>query len=577
MIALLKKYLRPSWLLLLGVIALQIIATLTSLELPGRNARIIDEGVAKGDTATIWLLGWQMLGLSTVQIVAQVAAALLGARTAMRLGRDLRSAIFDKVLSFSSREVNRFGAPSLLTRTTNDVQQVQQLVLMSCIMLISAPIMMIGGVIQALREDAGLSWLIVVAVIVLAALVGIVVGSVGPLFAKMQRQIDSLNRVAREQITGIRIIRAFVREDHEKHRFDVANTNITTTTTQVGRWMSFLFPIVMLVMNISTIGVLWFGAHRIDQGHMQVGQLTAFMTYLMQILMSVMMTTMMVIIVPRAIVCARRIREVLDTDSTVVWEDNGRQDLGDHGHVELCNVEFTYPGAQSPVLHDISFEVLPGRTTAIIGSTGSGKTTLTNLIPRLYDATAGQVIIDGINVRDADPDALWSHIGFVPQKPYLFSGTVASNLRHGKPDASDGELWHALEVAQAADFVREMPEQLQAPIAQGGTNVSGGQRQRLAIARALVKDPDIYVFDDSFSALDVATDARLRMALAAETKQSAVLIVAQRVSSIMDADQILVLDDGRIVGQGTHKELLATNETYREIVHSQLTMQEEAA
>jgi len=576
LIALIKRHYRPYWGMFAGVVALQLVASLAGLYLPNLNARIIDQGVAKGDTDFIWLHGAYMLGVSMIQIVAQIAAAWLGANAAMKFGRDVREAIFRRVLSFSSREVNTFGAPSLLTRTTNDVQQVQMLVLMTALMLVSAPITMVGGIYMALREDVGLSWLILVAVVVLGLGVGWLISRAGPLFQSMQGKIDDLNRVLREQITGIRVVRAFVREPYESARFERTNAELTDVSTSVGRLMSAMFPFVMFIMNLSSIGVMWFGGHRIASGDIQIGQLTAFLAYLMQILMSVMMATMMTIMVPRAAVCAGRIMEVLDTESTVVPPAEGITDISVAGEIDMANITFTYPGADVPVLKDVSFSLVPGTTTAIIGSTGSGKSTLVSLIPRLFDATEGNVLVDGIDVRELDPDTLWSHIGLVPQKPYLFSGTVASNLRYGKPDATDEELWAALETAQASDFVREMDGGLDASITQGGTNVSGGQRQRLSIARALVKKPDIYVFDDSFSALDVATDARLRAALARETTGAAVLIVAQRVSTIRQADQILVLEDGQVVGRGTHAELLASNATYAEIVDSQLSAEEAA-
>lgn len=573
---LINRYVRPYRPLLAVVLLMQLVATIASLYLPTLNARIIDQGVARGDTGYIWTHGAWMLGVSLVQIAAQVVAVWFGARVAMGFGRDVRAAVFGKVLSFSSREVNQFGAPSLITRTTNDVQQVQQLVLMTCIMLVGAPITMVGGIVMALREDAGMSWLVLVAVAVLGAGIVGILSRVTPLFRTLQERIDELNRVLREQITGIRVVRAFVREPHEAMRFERTNANLTATTTSVGRWMSLMFPFVMLVMNLGSASVMWFGGHRIADGHIQVGQLTAFLTYLMQILMSVMMATMMLVIAPRAAVCAGRIIEVLGTDSSVVPPKDGTTDLPGRGVLEMRGVGFTYPGAEQPVLGDIDLLLAPARTTAIIGSTGSGKTTLVNLVPRLFDATAGQVLVDGVDVRDIDPDTLWARIGLVPQKPYLFTGTVASNLRHGRPDATDDELWDALRTAQADDFVREMDGGLEAPIAQGGTNVSGGQRQRLSIARALVKEPSILVFDDSFSALDVATDARLRAALARETAGAAVLVVAQRVSTIRDADEILVLEHGRIVGRGTHDELLATCPTYVEIVDSQLSAEEAA-
>ncbi|MGO4958235.1 ABC transporter ATP-binding protein [Luteococcus sp. Sow4_B9] len=576
LVKLINRYIRPYWGLLALVLLLQLVATAASLYLPNLNARIIDEGVATGDTSFIWKHGSWMLGVSLVQVLSQVGAVWFGARAAMEFGRDVRGAIFHRVMGFSSRELNHFGAPSLLTRTTNDVQQVQQLVLMTCVMMISAPITMVGGVIMAVREDPGMSWLIATAVAALAIGVLFIIWRVTPLFGQQQTRIDTMNRVLREQITGIRVVRAFVREPHEAARFERANADLTHTATMLGRYMSSMFPFVMLIMNLGSVGVMWFGGHRIMDGQIQVGQLTAFLTYLMQILMSVMMATMMLFFVPRAAVCATRIMEVLNTESTVVPPARGVTELAGRGILTMDHVEFTYPGAEVPVLSDITFELTPGQTTAIIGSTGSGKSTLVNLIPRLFDATGGRVLVDGTDVREIDPDTLWARIGLVPQKPYLFSGTVASNLRYGKPDATDEELWAALETAQAADFVRRMDGQLDAEISQGGTNVSGGQRQRLSIARALVKKPSIYVFDDSFSALDVATDARLRAALGSETTGAAVLIVAQRVSTIRDAHQILVLEDGRIVGRGTHDELLANCPTYQEIVDSQLSAEEAA-
>jgi ATP-binding cassette subfamily B protein len=573
---LLKRGLKPYLTQLFIVVLLQAMATFASLELPTLNADIIDNGVAKGDTHYIWVHGAYMLGISLIQVFSQIGAAFFGARLAMAFGRDTRAAVFDNVLSFSSREVNQFGAPSLITRTTNDVQQVQQLVLMTCIMILGAPITMIGGVIMALRTDLTMSWIVLIAVVVLGALIGTLMAFMGPVFASMQKRIDAINRVLREQISGIRVVRAFVREPYERDRFAVANRDVTKTALTVGRAIATMFPIVMMILNVSTVAVLWVGAKQIDAGNLQVGQMTAFIIYLMQILMSVMMATMMVIMVPRAAVCAERIMEVLDTDSTVVPPKNPVMQIATVGDIRLTDVTFTYPGAEDPVLSDLTFDIRPGTMTAVIGSTGSGKSTLVNLVPRLYDATGGTVEVDGVDVRTLDPEILWNRIGLVPQKPYLFTGTVASNLRFGKPDATDEELWHALEVAQATDFVREMDGQLDAPIAQGGTNVSGGQRQRLSIARALVKRPDIYIFDDSFSALDVTTDAKLRAALVAETRESAVLIVAQRVSTIRDADDIIVLEAGRIVGQGSHDELLLTCETYAEIVDSQLSVEDAA-
>jgi ATP-binding cassette subfamily B multidrug efflux pump len=504
-----------------------------------------------------------------IQIAGQIGATWFGARSSMAFGRDLRSSIFDSTLSFSSREVSKFGAPSLITRNTNDVQQLQQMVLMTAIMIVSAPLTMVGGIVMALREDVGLSWLIVVAVVLLGVIIGALVIQMTPLFKAMQTKIDTLNRVLREQISGLRVIRAFVREPTEAARFDAANHDLADTATRVGRRMMTMFPAVMFVMNLSSVAVMWFGSYRVADGALQVGQLTAYLQYLTQILFSVMMATIMLMIAPRAAVSAGRINEVLATDSTVVPPANPVTTLARHSEVQFEDVAFSYPGAEQPVLSDLNFAVRPGQTTAIIGSTGAGKTTLVNLVPRLFDATAGTVSVDGVDVRTLDPDLLWGRVGLVPQRPYLFSGTVASNLRLGKPDATDEELWWALEVAQARDFVERMPDGLNSPISQGGTNVSGGQRQRISIARALVRKPEIYIFDDSFSALDVATDAALRAALAPEVSDAALIIVAQRVSTIRNADQILVLDDGRIIGVGTHEELLDSCPTYLEIVESQ--------
>lgn len=573
---LINRYIRPYWGLLAIVVAFQVVATIMSLYLPTLNARIIDEGVVRGDTGYIWRTGGLMLALAAVQAAAQIGAVWAGANASMQFGRDVRDAIFDRVLSFSTRELNQFGAPSLITRTTNDVQQVQMLVHMTCVMLVSAPITMAGGVFMAVREDFGLTWIVLVAVIILGAGIVVLITLMGPLFKRMQARIDNLNRVLREQITGIRVVRAFVREAHEAKRFDVANAELTDTTLKVGRLMVFMFPFVGFIMNLSTVGVMWFGGHRIESGDLQIGQLTAFIAYLMQILISVMMTTMLLVMAPRAGVCADRIMEVLGTESSVVDPANPATTPAPRGVVEFENVTFAYPGADDPVLDGVSFTARPGQMTAIIGSTGAGKSTLINLIPRLFDATGGRVLVDGVDVRDHVPDDLWAKVGLVPQRPYLFTGTVRSNLEYGRPGATDDELWHALEVAQADDFVAAKEGQLDAEVSQGGTNVSGGQRQRLAIARALVKEPAIYVFDDSFSALDVTTDARLRAALVPETRKATVIIVAQRVSTIRSADQIIVLDDGRIVGRGTHDELLADNPTYQEIVESQLSAEEAA-
>lgn len=577
LIRILRDYLRPYYGQLGLVVLLQLVANAAALYLPTLNARIVDDGIATGDTGLILQLGTLMLGVTVIQMAAQIAAVWFGARSAMAFGRDLRAAIFARTLDFSAREVSRFGAPSLITRSTNDVQQIQQLVMMTAFMIVAAPIMMVGGVIMAFREDPGLTWTIAVAVVLMGILIGLIVSQMMPLFATQQVRIDTINRVLREQISGLRVIRAFTAEPRETERFAVANAELTDTATRVGRRMMTMFPTVFFVMNVSTIGVTWFGAFRVAEGYMQTGQLLAFIQYLMTILMSVMMATMMLMIAPRAVVSARRIAEVLDTDSSVVPPAHPVQAVTARGRVELRDVEFKYPGAEQPVLTGIDLTVRPGETTAIVGSTGAGKTTLISLIPRLFDVTGGSVEVDGVDVRELDPDLLWSRIGLVPQKPYLFTGTVASNLRYGKPDATDDELWAALETAQAADFVRAMPAQLDAPIAQGGTNVSGGQRQRLSIARALVKKPDIYIFDDSFSALDVVTDARLRAALGRETVDAGVLIVAQRVSTIRDAETIVVLDDGRIEGVGTHEQLLATCPTYAEIVASQFKAEEAAA
>jgi ATP-binding cassette subfamily B protein len=571
LLRLLRIHLRPYTGLLTAVVLLQLVGTIASLYLPTLNADIIDNGVAKGDTDYIMSTGGIMLVVTLVQVACSIAAVYFGARTAMSFGRDVRGALFRQVGMFSDREVQKFGAPSLITRNTNDVQQVQMLVVMTCTMLIAAPIMMVGGVFMALREDAGLSWLLLICVPVLVISIGLIVIRMVPQFRRMQTRIDVVNRVLREQITGIRVVRAFVREPEETKRFGRANEELTDTALRVGRLMALMFPTVMLVLNVSSVAVLWFGAHRVDSGSLQVGSLIAFLNYLMQILMAVMMATFMLVMVPRAAVCADRISEVLATDSSVVLPENGVLPTERTGLVRFDNVEFTYPGALDPVLSHISFTATPGTTTAIIGSTGAGKTTLLSLIPRLFDVTGGRVLLDGVDVRDLDPEALWGSIGLVPQRPYLFSGTVASNLRYGNPDATDAQLWQALEIAQAKDFVEEMPDQLEARISQGGTNVSGGQRQRLAIARAVVSDPTVYLFDDSFSALDLGTDARLRAALRPLTRAATVIVVAQRVSTITEADTILVLEDGAIVGSGTHTELLDTCQTYVEIVESQLT------
>jgi ATP-binding cassette, subfamily B, multidrug efflux pump len=570
LIKLLRTYLRSYTTALIAVVALQLVATMASLYLPSLNADIIDKGVAKGDTGYILNTGGWMLLVTLAQIICSIGAVYFGARAAMAFGRDVRSAIFHRVGTFSGREVAQFGAPSLITRNTNDVQQVQMLVLMSATLMVSAPIMAVGGIIMAVRQDVGLSWLMAVSIPVLVIAIALIVVRMVPLFRSMQARIDVVNRVLREQLSGIRVVRAFVREHDEAERFAEANAALTSTALHAGRLMVLIFPTVMLILNGSSVAVLWFGAGRVDSGEMQIGALTAFLMYLMLILTSVMMATFMAIMIPRAAVSSDRISEVLNTESSVTPPLNPVREVHSRGVLELRDVEFRYPGAAAPVLQNISFRARAGQTTAVIGSTGAGKTTLVSLVPRLFDATAGEVLIDGVGVRDLDPEMLWNRIGLVPQKPYLFTGTVASNLRYGNPKATDAELWQSLEVAQAADFVRAMPGGLEARIAQGGTNVSGGQRQRLAIARALVRRPEIYLFDDAFSALDLATDARLRAALRPHTAHATVVIVSQRVSTVSDADQIIVLDDGAIVGLGRHDELLKTCPTYVEIVQSQL-------
>jgi ATP-binding cassette subfamily B protein len=576
LLRLLRDLLRPYRAQAGFVLLLQLAQTIATLYLPSLNADIIDKGVAVGDTGYILRIGMLMLGISLLQVACSVLAVYFGARVAMSFGRDLRGALFTHVQEFSAQEVGKFGAPTLITRTTNDVQQVQMVVLMTFTIMVMAPIMLVGGVVLALQEDVALSGLLVVAVPALGVVVGLIVRRMVPYFRTMQRRIDAINRVMREQITGLRVIRAFVRERREAERFAEANDALFDTSLRVGRLMALMFPVVMLIMNLTSVGVLWFGAGRIDAGDMQIGALTAFLSYIMYILMAVMMSTMMFVMVPRAVVSAERITDVLDTVSSVVPPAEPVRLLQPRGRLELQGVEFRYPGAERPVLHGVDLVAEPGQTTAVIGSTGSGKTTLVGLVPRLFDATAGTVRVDGVDVRDLAPQDLWSLVGLVPQRPYLFSGTVASNLRYGDPDATDEDLWHALEVAQARSFVEELPDRLDAPIAQGGTNVSGGQRQRLAIARALVRKPAIYLFDDSFSALDFATDAALRAALVPETRRAAVVVVAQRVATIRDADRIVVLDAGRVVGTGTHDELMAGCQTYQEIVLSQLSAEEAA-
>ncbi|NJP99501.1 ABC transporter ATP-binding protein [Streptomyces zingiberis] len=582
LLRLVRSRLAPYRRSVLLLVLLQFLQTLAALWLPALNADIIDNGVVPGDTGRILRTGGIMLAVALAQAGCAIGAVGLAARTAMAVGRDVRAAVFDQVQRFSARELGHFGAPSLITRTTNDVQQVQMVVLLAFTLMVTAPIMGVGGVVMALGQDVELAGLLLAVVPVLAVTVTLVVRRLRPLFRAMQGRLDTVNRVLREQITGIRVVRAFVKDGHERRRFAEANTALTDVSLSAGRLLALMFPLVMTVVNVASVAVLWFGAHRIDDGGMEIGALTAFLAYLMQILMSVMMATFMFMMVPRAEVCAERIQEVLDTEPGVAPPADPVRVLDRGAVLELRGAGFSYPGAEEPVLRDIRLTARPGETTAVIGPTGSGKSTLLHLIPRLIDATAGEVRVGGVDVARLDPALLAERVGLVPQKPYLFSGTVASNLRYGNPDATDEELWHALEVAQAREFVERMDggteggSGLEAPIAQGGSNVSGGQRQRLAIARALVRRPEIYLFDDSFSALDYATDAALRAALARETAGATVLVVAQRVATIRDADRIVVLDEGRVAGAGTHRELMAENATYREIVLSQLT-EEEAA
>lgn len=571
-----RTYLRPYAAPLAAVVALQFVGTMAALYLPSLNADIIDRGVVTGDTGYILRHGGLMLAVSLVQIVCSVAAVWFSARNAMGFGRDLRASIFHRVGSFSTREVQQFGAPSLITRETNDVQQVQMLVLMGGTLMVSAPIMMVGGIIMAAREDIGLSWLVLAVVPVLAVSIGLIVRQMVPSFRLMQERIDEVNRLLREQITGVRVVRAFVREEHEAARFRDANEQLTEVAVRAGRWQSAMFPTVMIVANVATVGVLWFGGHRVESGQMQVGALTAYISYLMQIVMSVMMAMFMLMMVPRASVCADRIAEVLDTESSVVPPASPVTALPERLTLELDGVTFAYPGAEEPVLRGVGLRAAPGETVAIVGSTGAGKSTLVNLVPRLFDVTGGAVRVGGTDVRELDPETLWSHIGLVPQKAFLFRGTIADNLRYGKPDATEEEMWAALEIAQAKDFVEAMPDGLDSEVAQGGSSLSGGQRQRMAIARAVVRRPSLYLFDDSFSALDLTTDARLRAALRPVTRDSTVVIVAQRVATIRHADRIVVMEDGAVVGTGTHDELLALCETYQEIVQSQLTAEEVA-
>lgn len=579
MIALLRTYLRPYWRQLVLVMILLLIGAIGNLTLPDLNADIIDQGVAKGDTDYILRTGAVMLGVTAILAVASVLAVYFGAQVAMRFGRDVRSAIFTKVETFSQVEVNRFGSASLITRNTNDVQQVQTLVFVALTVMISAPILIVGGVIMALRTDVPLSGLLLVILPLMAGVIGLVMSRAIPLFQAVQAKLDRINQVMRETLSGVRVIRAFVRTEHEEERFDVANRDLFETSIRVNRLFAITLPTMTAIFNLSTVAVVWFGAMRVDAGELQIGGLTAYLQYLSQILFAVLTAVFLFILVPRAAVSAGRIQEVLRTEPDIIdpAEPIPFPTQVKPGLVEFRDVEFRYPGAEQSVLHAISFVAKPGETTAIIGSTGSGKTTLVNLLPRLYDATEGSVLIDGVDVRALDREVLWGRIGFIPQKAFLFSGTVASNLRFGDEAATDDELWRALEIAQGRDFVEAMEGGLEASITQGGTNVSGGQRQRLAIARALVKRAPIVVFDDSFSALDFSTDARLRAALRKELGDVTVIIVAQRVGTIRNADRIIVLDAGQVVGSGKHDELLRTNETYQEIVYSQLSHDEAAS
>ena len=570
MIRLLRERLRPYWRQILVVLVLLLVQAIANLYLPTLNADIINKGVLTGDTAYILRTGGLMLLVTLAFVAAAVVAVYWGSKVAMAFGRDVRGALFRRVESFSQAEVNHFGTPSLITRTTNDVQQVQMVVLMMLNVVISAPIMSIGGIIMALRLNVPLSAVILVAIPVMAVFIGLVLRAALPLFKSMQAKIDRINQVTREMLSGVRVIRAFDRTRYEEQRFDAANDDLTMTTLKVNRLFALMIPTLTAILNLSTVAIMWFGSIQVADHGMPIGDLTAFLTYIVQILLAVLMATIMFVMVPRAAASAERIQEVLDAEPTVVDPAEPAADISARGLVEFEDVEFRYPGAEDPVLRGISFTAGPGEVTAIVGSTGSGKTTLISLIPRFYDVTGGRVLVDGVDVRDMALQDLWGRIGLVPQKAFLFSGTVASNLRHGHEEAADEELWRYLEVAQGREFVAEMPEELEAPVSQGGANVSGGQRQRLAIARALAKRAKIHIFDDSFSALDLATDARLRAALKRETADATVIIVAQRVGTIMHADRIIVLEDGAIAGMGTHDELMRTSETYREIVASQL-------
>jgi ATP-binding cassette subfamily B protein len=566
---LLRQYVRPYRRLLAIVAALQLVSTLASLYLPTINARIIDDGVAKGDTTVITELGGIMLAVTALQVACAVGAVYFGSRAGMGFGRDLRSAIFHHVTGLSAEETARFGAASLLTRTTNDVQQIQLLVQLTCTMLITAPIMSIGGIAMAVHQNAGLSWLLVVSVPVLALANYWIIRHLLPLFRGMQRLIDGINRVLREQLSGIRVIRAFAREPLERARFAEANQALSDTALSVGRWQALMLPVTTLVINVSSVAVIWFGAMRIDEGQMQVGSLIAFLSYFMQILMAVLLVTIILVLLPRAAVCAERITGVLSTVAAISSPVHPKRPETVAGEITMEAVTFSHPGADRPVLQDVSMTARPGSVTAVVGSTGSGKSTLISLICRLYDVTGGSVRLDGIDVRDYDTEQLWSSIGLVPQRSHLFSGTVADNLRYGKADATADEMWEALRVSAADGFVSAHPDGLDMPVAQGGINFSGGQRQRLAIARAVIRRPAVYLFDDAFSALDVHTDARVRAALREVSAGSTVVIVSQRISTIAEADQIIVIDDGRVAGTGSHSSLLADCPIYAEFADSQ--------
>lgn len=573
LLALLRQYIRPYRRLVAVLMVLQLISTMATLYLPTVNAAIIDDGVAKGDTATILRLGVLMLAVTGVQLLCSIGATYFGSRTGMGFGRDLRLAMFDHVTTFSERETARFGAPTLLTRSTNDVRQIQYLVQITATVLVTAPIMCIGGIFMAIHQDAGLSWLLLVSVPVLAVANYWIMSHTLPIFRSMQTLIDAVNRVMRNQLAGVRVVRAFAREPYERERFAAVNTALSNTALTAGNWQALMLPVTTLTINCSSVAVIWFGGLRIDKGQMQVGSLIAFLAYFTQILMAVLMATMLVVVLPRASVCAERITEVLSTRPAVVTPKNPKYPpRGMAGVVRFDGATFHYPGADRPVLQDVSLTALPGNTTAVVGSTGSGKSTLVSLICRLYDVTAGAVFVDGVDVRDYDIERLWSAIGLVPQRGYLFSGTVADNLRYGAaPDQvlTDEEMWDALRVAAADDFVRTSGGGLQTRVAQGGINFSGGQRQRLAIARAVIRRPAIYLFDDAFSALDVHTDSRIRASLRDVSADATVIIVAQRISTVAEADQVIVVDDGRVIGAGTHESLLVDCPTYVEFVDSQ--------